>query len=139
MFYMSASTRKITDESFQTLTIIWRNTTLANTDTITSLTTAWRTALGGLDPTGSTPGSWYTLAQTQHNDGNSTVSAASTKCDAIVTTSWKGQIVRSFTVKDTTQAGLASAIAADSLKYFGVSMPAANVFVSNITIKIKGA
>ena len=139
MFYMSASTRTIIADSFQTLTIIWRNASLGNSDTISSLTTAWRSALADLDPTGSTPGSWDTLAQTQHNDGGNDVSAASTKCDAIVTTSWKGQIVRTFTVKDTTQTGLASAIAADSLKYFGVSMPAANVFVSNITIKIKGA
>lgn len=137
MFFSTASARKITDGAEQILCVVWKNAKLLTGETISGLTVNWRNAIVSLDPTGSTPGSWATLSQIAHDDGNDTVAANSVNCDAVVTTSWHGQIVRSFTLKNVTQSGLAAAIASASADYFGVEMPHTNVYISNITINIK--
>lgn len=137
MFFSTASARKITDGAEQILCVIWKNAKLLSGETISGLTVNWRNAIVSLDPTASTPGSWTTLSQIAHDDGKDTLPANSTLCDAVITTSWHGQIVRSFTLKNVTQSGLAAAIAAASDDYFGVQMPHTNVYISNITINVK--
>lgn len=137
MFFSTASARKITDGAEQILCVVWKNAKLLTGETISGLTVNWRNAIVSLDPTGSTPGSWATLSQIAHDDGKDTVAANSVYCDAVVTTSWHGQIVRSFTLKNVAQSGLAAAIAAAAADYFGVEMPHTNVYISNITINIK--
>lgn len=137
MYYVTTSARTMCG-SFQTMSVIWRKAALAAGHTISASTANWRAAITALDPTGETPGAWQYLVQAANDDRSSEVNAASVYCDATVILSDHGKIVRSFRVNDTTQTGLASAITAKALQIFGLSIPAANVYISNITINVKG-
>ena len=139
MNYSMTTYRQLTTDIIQTLTVVWRHAYVPDNSSINLLTLPWENALTALNPTGSTPGNWYGLQQSAHADGAETVSAASVNCDAVVSLISARKVTYTFTIKNTTQSGLAAAIQAMFLKLHGSTLPAADVGISNITIKVKGA
>ena len=139
MYYSITTYRQLTTDMIQTVTIVWRHAYLASGAAINPLALPWETALDALNPTGSTPGSWKGLQHSSHDDGADTMNAASTNCDAIVSMINGNHVTFTFEIKNTSQSGLAAAIQAKYLQLHGTSIPAANVGVTNITIKVKGA
>lgn len=139
MNYSMTTYRQLTSSVIQTLTVVWRHAYIPDNSSINSLTLPWENALTALNPTGSTPGNWYGLQQAAHDDGAATVSAASVNCDAVVSLISDRKVTYTFTIKNTTQSGLAAAIQAQFLKLYGTTLPASDVGISNITIRVKGA